>query len=435
MRLDISTLDELVHEYCVYRGIVDSGLASPSGRQTVSETLKANQVEPGYCSSRNSSFEVDCNEAKQLDVETFMSNAKFDGSPENNTDVTSQQVGDAEVRYACESAIKIEGCSTSESHQPGNSTYLKNKAHGTGERNKRKRWRGRHDEFGGTPDVSCMGCSKEERSATSTTGINISKERQGVKNLDREDKYQIVLGIKELTSEGMAAEVVEEINTMDPKFFLQNPILLFQLKQVEFLKLVSSGDHSGALRVACSHLGPLVAKDLALLKPLKETLLALLQPNEDALRRGMPLHALATSIQVAVGKKIGIDEPLLMRIMRATLHTHTEWFKLQMYKDRFEKLLRIDLLKENNVAFLVSDATLKSNVDGCNLGSSQVTLSSSTWTSEDGSNPNQSFSIDVCDENAILKVMEFLDLPRADAIYLLAQYNGNAEIVIQQLFA
>jgi hypothetical protein len=48
----------------------------------------------------------------------------------------------------------------------------------------------------------------------------------------REDKYEIVLGMKELASKGMAAEVVEEVNAMDPKLFVQNPILLFQLKQV-----------------------------------------------------------------------------------------------------------------------------------------------------------------------------------------------------------
>jgi hypothetical protein len=32
-------------------------------------------------------------------------------------------------------------------------------------------------------------------------------------------------------------------------------------------------------------------------------------------------------------------------------------------------------------------------------------------------------------------VQEFLALPRADAIHLLVQYNGNAEMVIQQIFA
>lgn len=62
--------------------------------------------------------------------------------------------------------------------------------------------------------------------------------------------------------------------------------------------MVSSGDYSAALKVACTHLGPLASSDPALLKPLKETLLALLRPNEDALGNALPLHALAASLQV-----------------------------------------------------------------------------------------------------------------------------------------
>lgn len=54
-----------------------------------------------------------------------------------------------------------------------------------------------------------------------------------IKNVSsRVDKYEIILGMKQLASEGMAAEVVEEINALDPDFFAQNPTLLFQLKQV-----------------------------------------------------------------------------------------------------------------------------------------------------------------------------------------------------------
>ena len=68
--------------------------------------------------------------------------------------------------------------------------------------------------------------------------------------------------------------------------------------QVEFLKLVDSGDYSGALKVACSYLGPLAANDPGLLKALKETLLALLRPNEVAFRKDLPLDALASSLQV-----------------------------------------------------------------------------------------------------------------------------------------
>jgi hypothetical protein len=49
---------------------------------------------------------------------------------------------------------------------------------------------------------------------------------------NKEDTYEIMLAVKELASKGMAAEVVEGINDMDPTFFEQNHILLFQLKRV-----------------------------------------------------------------------------------------------------------------------------------------------------------------------------------------------------------
>ncbi|KDP31912.1 hypothetical protein JCGZ_12373 [Jatropha curcas] len=442
MKLDVSMIDELIREYCVYRGIIDSGFAPSSGMQTPSEPLKVNQPEPGFCSSRNSSLEVDNITSKLSDAEASISDTHMDASPENNVDLHCAQGGDTELRYACELTSNCEDCSTSGSHQTGVSRVLqRSRSYATGERSKRKRWRGRQDDQDYFSGVSVNGCNKKDFNATATC-TNISKgqqdfEKHSLLNLnDREDKYEILLGMKELASRGMAAEVVEEVNALDPHFFVQNPMLLFQLKQVEFLKLVSSGDHSGALRVACSHLGPLAASDPSLLKPLKETLLALLRPNEDESGKGLPLHALATSLQVAIGRRLGVEEPQLMKIMRAMLHTHNEWFKLQMCKDRFESLLRIDFLKEVNSPMLSACSMSKSNADSCTQGSSQVTVSSSARLSEDGSSPTQVSSRDVvCDENAILKVMEFLALPRADAIHLLSQYNGNAETVIQQIFA
>ncbi|XP_028760486.1 uncharacterized protein LOC114719193 isoform X2 [Neltuma alba] len=387
MRLDVPLLDQLVREYCVYRGIVDS-----------------------------------------------------DGSPENNADVTSMQQVDVEVRYASEPTSNHEDCSTSGSQQLENLRVLQqSRLHGNGERNKRKRWRGRYDDDSYSLDASFE--EHKQEYSISTVISTLSKEKQGSEKLSAfevnsmEDKFEIMLAMKELASKGMAAEVVDKVNDIDPNFFVQNSVLLFQLKQVEFLKLVSSGDYNAALRVACSHLGPLAANDPALLKPLKETLLALLHTNEDALGNVLPLHALAASLQVAVGRRLGVEEPQLMKIMRATLYTHNEWFKLQMCKDRFEGLLRIDSLKEVNAPFLASVSMSKSYADSCTHGSSQVTVSSGTRVSEDGSSPTQVSSRDViCDENAILKVMEFLALPRADAIHLLAQYNGNAETVIQQIF-
>lgn len=440
VRLDVSMLDELVREYCIYRGIVDSGLASSSvsGVRTLSEPLKVDQPDPGYSSSRSCSLEVDCETNKHSDGESSISNAHMNNSPEINADVVGTPRTDVEIRYSCEPTGNRDDCSTSETHRPENSRVLqRHRSHGTGERSKRKRWRGRHDKHDYVPDVQ-----QELTATTLAIGTNLLGGQQGLENHstvdpigNRENMYETVLAMKELASRGMAAEVVEEVNGIDPEFFVQNPVLLFQLKQVEFLKLVSLGDHSSALRVACSHLGPLAANDPLLLKALKETLLALLRPNEDALGKGLPLHALATSLQVAIGRRLGIEEPQLMKIMRATLHTHNEWFKIQMCKDRFEGLLKIDSLKEMNTP-LLSNAVSKSNADTSTNGSSQVTVSSSGRMVDDGSSPTQVSSRDVvCDENAILKVMEFLALPRADAIHLLAQYNGNAETVIQQIFS
>uniref|UniRef100_A0A2P2LJH2 Uncharacterized protein MANES_12G099700 n=2 Tax=Rhizophora mucronata TaxID=61149 RepID=A0A2P2LJH2_RHIMU len=443
MKLDVSLLDELVREYCIYRGIVDSGLSfsSASGMQALSDPLKGNQADITYCLSRDCSLEVHHATNKNSDGEMSISNSHIDVSPENNVDVSTTQGTDVELRFTSESTNNCEDCSTSESRQPGFSKVpIKNRNYAGGERNKRKRWMGRQDDQDYVPSVSFNRISKQDLYGTAT-GTTSSQEQQAMGDhfmLDinhREDKYEIVLGVKELASRGMAAEVVEEVSTWYPSFFVQNPVLLFQLKQVEFLKLVDSGDHASALKVASSHLGPLAASDPSLLKPLKETLLAFFRPNEDALAKELPLHALATSLQVAFGKSLGIEEPQLMRIMRATLHTHNEWFKLQMCKDRFESFLRIDSLKEATIPLLCSCSMSKSNADSCTQGSSQVTVSSSARALEDGNSPTQVSSGDIiCDENAIIKVMEFLALPRADAIHLLAQYNGNAETVIQQIF-
>ncbi|XP_050240977.1 uncharacterized protein LOC126689848 [Quercus robur] len=119
MSLDVSMLDELVCEYCVYRGIVDSSLASTSASdmQTVSEP-KVNQPEPGYCSSRNCSLEADSGANKHSDGETSINNTHMDASLEKIADVSSRQGVDVELRYACEPTRNYEDCSTSGLHQP-----------------------------------------------------------------------------------------------------------------------------------------------------------------------------------------------------------------------------------------------------------------------------------------------------------------------------
>ena len=44
--------------------------------------------------------------------------------------------------------------------------------------------------------------------------------------------------MKELVGRGMTAEVVEEVTALDPNFFMQNHVLLFQLKQVNMVPLL-----------------------------------------------------------------------------------------------------------------------------------------------------------------------------------------------------
>lgn len=63
---------------------------------------------------------------------------------------------------------------------------------------------------------------------------------------------------------------------------------------------MSAGDHNGALKVACSHLGPLAANDQSLLKTLKETLLVLLQPDGTTPGKDLPLNDLANMLQVTM---------------------------------------------------------------------------------------------------------------------------------------
>ncbi|PKA57093.1 hypothetical protein AXF42_Ash002397 [Apostasia shenzhenica] len=423
MRLDFSILDELVHEYFIYRGITDC-------------TTIVSLLEPDLSNSYISRFS---------DGEASINNVGTNGLHEDNADHGSILENDSDMRSSSDMMTNNEDCSTSgTSRMQSCPRRLRRSRYEASREERRKRWRGRFDTLERTSDINISGKGNQQvvPSGSVATGDKygkdkVSKSSSSFNHISSVDirKYETILEIKELVSKGMAAEVVEEVTAVDPEFFTQNPYLLFHLKQVEFSQLVNSGSISQALKVACAHLGPLAARNECLIKPLKETLLLLLKPNEESLSKGIPWSTLANTLQVAMGRRLGVEEPQLMKIMRATLHTHTEWFKLQMCKDRFEGFLKIDCLKEISVP-IRDDATAKAHADNSLHTSSQVTTSSSNKLGEDISISSQaSSSENIYDENAILKVMEFLALPRADAIHLLMQYNGNAETVIQQIFS
>ncbi|KAL4196961.1 hypothetical protein AMTRI_Chr04g185740 [Amborella trichopoda] len=436
MKLDVAAFDEIVHEYCVYRGLVDGCPVPPSDMPTIRIYSKAYQESEDSTTSLN----VEGGTSQRSDGEASVNFVKVGDLQEVIADVTSMRDNDAEMRFGDEMMNNREDCSTSEPYEPEGYArkFQRPRSYVNRERNKRKRWRGRVESLAEVkPDMSYAGNDRAEVISPPMDGNGKVDLKQDVEdNQNREvHKYDMVLEVRDLASRGMAAKVVEEINALNPQFLEQNPVLLFQLKQVEFLTLVKGGDHRNALKVACSDLGPLAAGNPALLKPLKETLLAFLNPNEDALAKCVPLSVLSTSLQVLLGKSLGIEEPQLMKIMRATLYSHTEWFKLQMCKDRFEEFLKINCLKEIDSPWF-TDAASKTTVDSCSYGASQVTISTSSRRSSDtGDLINEPSREIIFDETAILKVMEFLALPRSDAIQLLAQYNGNAETVIQQIFA
>uniref|UniRef100_A0A0E0EX59 CTLH domain-containing protein n=1 Tax=Oryza meridionalis TaxID=40149 RepID=A0A0E0EX59_9ORYZ len=399
MKLDLPLLDKLIHEYCIYRGIVEGG----------------SHVLPGL-QSNNQSNDVNFVDKQEDSTETRI-----------DFEMTNNQNGN---------------CSTSDtSHHDSWSRRLRRVRSSASGQRRRKRWRGRVDDL----DYGCETPLDANKHAILCSALDMDEDDMIVKpdlmadtglpdsRCNQDQKYEVILEMRDLTRKGMASKVVEEINNMDPDFFLKNPILLFQLKQVEFLKLVASGDHGAALKVASTHLGPLAASNQALLKPLKETLVTLIQPCEDVLTKSVSLPVLASSLQIAMSRRLGIEEPQLMKIIRTTLHTHSEWFKLQMCKDRFEHFLKIDSLKEVDPS-AGSHNMSKVLTDECANGSSQITTCSSGKVLDEGSSPQESSEV-TCDENAILKVMEFLALPRADAIQLLMQYGGNAEAVIQQIFS
>lgn len=145
-------------------------ISSPvSGVRTLSEPLKVDQPDPGYSSSRSCSLEVDCETNKHSDGESSISNAHMNNSPEINADVVGTPRTDVEIRYSCEPTGNRDDCSTSETHRPENSRVLqRHRSHGTGERSKRKRWRGRYDKHDYVPDVQ-----QEFTATTLAIGTNL----------------------------------------------------------------------------------------------------------------------------------------------------------------------------------------------------------------------------------------------------------------------
>ena len=145
--------------------------------QTHSERSKVNQQET-ISSSGNSSLEIDHVISKFTDGDPSISNTQLDGSSENNIVVNIKQGVDVELRYTGDSASNCEDCSTSGSHHPGVPKVIhRNRNYVTGERSKRRRWRGRRDEEDFISGVSFNRCNKQDLSSSTTSTMSSSKQQ------------------------------------------------------------------------------------------------------------------------------------------------------------------------------------------------------------------------------------------------------------------
>eukprot|EP00250_Pteridium_aquilinum_P000798 c10963_g1_i1 orf=536-2674(-) len=446
IKINTSVLDDLVHGYCVYRGLIDATLSSVP--RTCSEVI---DIVPELTDEHGSSarderegsdvsVEHNCNEADLQNNSGVCKEQKRlvtdgeDAAMEDQGDALSEHsiAGESARSDSCtasESICSTSGCVALEQRQTAIWRKLQSSC-------ARKRWAGR-------PMLSQCGNQKVtlcgERQFRPSPG-GYTRANNELSKLTTEegsdDKFGLALEIKEMACEGMILEVIQKVKRLNPQFFEYNPHLLFQLKQMEFLKLVEVGNYTEALSVARCDMGPLAAKHTDLLKPLKETVLALARPQGEQVKNSISPSILGATLQVALSASLGVSEPALMKIMKVTLHAHNEWFKLQMCADTFAEMLSINTLKDTDCVSLGS--VCHNNIPETSTVTSKLGPSNISSLSNDGSLPQQSESSRdgaIFDDSSILTLMEWMAIPRGDAIQLLAQYDGNVETVFEHMLS
>ncbi|CAM6042320.1 unnamed protein product [Sphagnum compactum] len=432
LRVNFSMINELVKEYCIYRGLIGSAFQGrANGNSSLSVAMGTQSL-----SSPSVQQALDRNMAGNI----FISSKSSHGYPHGvigmgklhdealrnqslSQEASSSQTENVEVSDVCmeepeanatEDTCNFVVCSTSGSSCPYEiSNVLKDN------------WTHKWQHGRPQPDT--------EAHENSTATVPSDRERSAthIDTTGPEDlvfaKYGKVLEVWHLADEGRIEEVIDEVNRLHPHFFEHSPQHLFRLKQVEFLKFVEDRNYCRALNIARVDLGPLAAKFPDLLQPLKETLLALAHPEGEPSLKLTPAGVQAAALHVALAESLGIVEPQLITIMRTTLLSHTHWFKLQFCPDPFADLLCILRLKETEV---ISRTMLTSVVVP-----KPVTGGDSSCLTSGSQSVGVSSDVPLFEETSILILMEFLALSRGDAVQLLVQYDGSVENVFAHLIS
>ncbi|KAI3915392.1 hypothetical protein MKW92_025103 [Papaver armeniacum] len=211
--MDVSVLDDLVHEYCVYRGIVECGLSSghASDMQSLGRSSITCEPDPSNGSSLDCSINMDVQPCKDSDGETSVCNPDSIGTQEMNVGVL---MSNDELHMRQKAIEKIAA-----------QVVLKTSKLSEEQRSWdwRKEWT--KQKLSDRDHAADIFMSNEKQ-------VSVKRPASENFHIREEYKYDIVLEMKELASKGMTVEVVKEINALDPNFFVHNPDLLFQLKQV-----------------------------------------------------------------------------------------------------------------------------------------------------------------------------------------------------------
>lgn len=133
-----------------------------TGLHVASGTTNADKWEAG--SSLSESFSI------VTDSDISVGSAHMEGS-QTKMDPVNTQNSDMEVRYPCETNSPSEDCSTSRILQAeDNRAVQRNRSPGTGERGKRKRWRGRDENLEVSSEVLTGSCCRDDLGATALLG-------------------------------------------------------------------------------------------------------------------------------------------------------------------------------------------------------------------------------------------------------------------------
>eukprot|EP01114_Cavostelium_apophysatum_P001549 TRINITY_DN11344_c0_g1_i1.p1 TRINITY_DN11344_c0_g1~~TRINITY_DN11344_c0_g1_i1.p1 ORF type:complete len:536 (+),score=121.49 TRINITY_DN11344_c0_g1_i1:116-1723(+) len=229
-----------------------------------------------------------------------------------------------------------------------------------------------------------------------------------------EQKMGQLSKLRKLNHEGNLSELFRSAQELEERSGSHSPAVLFQLRQIEARHCIETLQIERAIDIIRNDLTPLTLDDPALVPLLKETTLLLAFPSQlpsndnNSLKENLLVEPLLTTL----GKSIGLEEPKLIDLFKYLIRSHTEWFQKQQCEDIFEPMFQLkDLLNTDE--------------------NKNLRTSSDTAPMQGTGNSNAP----AVDEQAILKIIEFSALSRAEAITLLNQCEGSVDEVFALLFS